>query len=106
MGAAAASRRRRASPRNSGVGEGSGWGSWTGPRRGEEFGGGMAGGGEAARPAGALGAGGWPAAPAFAVATEAGEAAGQVGFEGFACACYGTVKLGNVNNRACGGRRW
>jgi hypothetical protein len=96
MGAAAASRRTRAAPRNSGVGKGSGWGSWPELRRGEGIGGGTAeaGAAAAARPAGARGAGGWPAAPAFAAATEAGEAAGQVGFGGSACAVlYGTVKL-------------
>jgi hypothetical protein len=89
MGAAAASRRRRAAPRNSGVGKGSGWGSWPGLRlrRWEGFGGGTAEAGAAARPAGARGAEGWPAAPAFAAATEAGEAAGQVGFGGLLVPC-------------------
>lgn len=71
------------------------------------FGGGTARGrgGGAARPAGARGAGGWPAAPAFEAASEAGDGEGdatgacrsgevKVGFGGFAGAVLdGTLKV-------------
>lgn len=74
MGAAAASKRTKAARRGFAVAEGSGSGAWPGrSRRGRGFGGGTARGRgrAAARPAGVRGAGGWPAAPAFAAAAAA-----------------------------------
>jgi hypothetical protein len=112
MGAAAASKRRKAARRGLTVAEGSGSGAWPGrSHRGRGLGGGTTRGQgrAAAHPVGERAAGGWPGAPAFAAAAAAEVRVSRCGGDlmGFAvlgvlvdlCCGGSTIPVGNMCSR-------